>query len=386
MISLTFLAMAKNCRYLIVFKMSISKPSVMPVTEDRLLDADFSMHIHRKQTALFRLENELGMSVALTNYGARLVSLVVPDAQGELADIVLGYDTLLEYMHSSEQYFGATVGRFANRIANGKFSLHGVEFQLEVNDEPNHLHGGLNGFHETIWDAQMVDSNNVLFTHLSKDGASGYPGTVLIEVLYTLTEKGELKIDYKAVSEEPTIINLTNHAYFNLQGAGSGSIQEHRLYINADEFTPVNPKMIPTGEFRAVTDTPFDFRTEKEIGKDWNVSDNQLELAGGYDHNFVLNKEKENSLALAARVAEPVTGRIMEVETTEPGIQLYTANFLSGDDIGREGKPYKARTAFCLETQHFPDSPNQPAFPSVVLEPGKKFTSSTIFRFVHLTV
>jgi len=351
-------------------------------TQTQLNDIELFGQLNGKNVSVFTLKNKCNMTVELTNYGARITRFLVPDSNGITANVVLGYDNLQDYLNSDELYYGAIVGRYANRIANGSFPLDKNLIQLEKNNAENHLHGGFNGLHAVVWDVVEFSSTKVVFRHLSENGEGGYPGNLEIVVSYILNDNGELIIDYQANTDELTIINLTNHAYFNLSGAGNGSIGNHLFFINADFYTPINQHLIPTGELRPVYGSPFNFRMEKEIGKDWDDHAQQIKLAGGFDHNFVIYKTKPESLVLAARVKDPKSGRILEVETTEPGIQLYTANALSGKDIGREGIPYNSRTAFCLETQHFPDSPNKPHFPSTILEPGKQFTSKTIYRFL----
>ncbi len=343
---------------------------------------NFSTSLSGQQVSLYTLKNKNGIEVSLTNYGARIVSCIVPSQDGELADVVLGFNSIDEYLASNEVYFGATVGRYANRIANAKIKLDEQLINLDKNAPPNHLHGGTKGFHSVVWEVSSADIDRIVFRHVSANGQNGYPGVLQVEVTYSLNDSNEITIEYLAVSDEKTIINLTNHAYFNLSGAGSGSVANHSVCINANFFTPVNEFMIPTGEFRKVDGSVFDFRTGKNLGKDWDDDDTQLNRAGGYDHNFVLNKNEGQKPELAARVTDPESGRVLEVDTTEPGIQLYTANALDGSDIGREGVPYESKSAFCLETQHFPNSPNQPNFPNVELEPGKRFTSTTIYRFI----
>jgi len=355
---------------------------MVPIISTKPKISDFTGAISRKETSLVVLENSKGMSVGLTNYGARIVSLRVPDKNNLIADVVLGYNTLLEYLRSNEPYFGATIGRYANRIENGKFDLNGSLVQLDLNENSNHLHGGNSGFHNLIWDVRIQNEHRVVFRLLSENGDSGYPGALSVEVSFTLTEENELLINYSAITEESTIINLTNHAYFNLAGAGAEGVGEHLVTIFADSFTPLNKSHLPTGEIKAVSDTPFDFRKSKAIKADWDNEDAQIQLTGGFDHNFVLNKEEAGTLELAARIEHPESGRILEVKTTEPGLQFYTANKLTGRDIGREGVAYQARTAFCLETQHFPNSPNISGFPSVILDPGIEFKSTTVYRFL----
>jgi aldose 1-epimerase len=330
----------------------------------------------------YTLTNKNGMEARIINFGGTLVSLKVPDRAGKLADVVLGYDTLEEYA-AGTNYFGATIGRYGNRIAHGKFTLDGVKYTLAQNNGENSLHGGAKGFNKVVWTAKEVSSKDgpsLQLNYLSKDGEEGYPGNLSVQVVYTLTDRNELQIDYSATTDKDTVLNLTHHSYFNLRGQGEGDILDHRLTLHADRFTPVDAGLIPTGELRNVQGTPFDFRTPVAIGARINQDDEQLKLGKGYDHNWVLNRKAGDPLSLAAKVEEATTGRVMEVWTTEPGIQFYTGNFLDGKS-GKGGKVYNARYAFCLETQHFPDSPNHPDFPSTVLKPGAHFHSKTIYRF-----
>jgi aldose 1-epimerase len=322
------------------------------------------------------LSNSRGLKAKLMTYGAALISLEVPDRNGRSADIVLGYDSLEGYIKKSP-YFGATIGRCANRISKGRFVLDGVEYKLAINDGENHLHGGLKGFDKVVWKAgpvRLKDAVGVKFTHASPDGAEGYPGNLVCAVIYALSEQDELRISYEAGTDKATPINLTHHSYFNLAGQGSGDILGHELMINADEYTRVDESLIPTGEMMPVVGTPMDFRVPVAIGA------RIAQVAGGYDHNYVL-KKGGGGLSLAARVHEPASGRIMEVSTTEPGLQLYCGNFLDGTIIGKSGRVYYKHYGFCLETQHFPDSPNKPNFPSTILLPGKKYTSLTVHKF-----
>lgn len=330
----------------------------------------------------YTLTNRRGMIAKVMTYGATLTELVVPDRDGKPGNVVLGYDKLEPYL-AGVPYFGATIGRVGNRIAKGKFTLDGKTYSLATNDGPNHLHGGLKGFDKVVWKAQPVAGANgaaVKFTYRSADGEEGYPGNLDVTVVYTLTDDNELRLDYTATTDKATPVNLTNHSYFNLAGDGSGDILGHVLMLAADEFTPVDDTLIPTGEVKAVKGTVFDFTTPTAIG----ARVNQVPVAPpvGYDHNFVLRKaEKANGPRLAARVTEPKTGRTMEVRTTEPGVQFYSGNFLDGTLKNRDGVPYNKHAAFCLETQHFPDSINQPTFPSVVLLPGKTYQTTTLYRF-----
>lgn len=331
---------------------------------------------------LYTLTNNSGVSTKITNYGGIVLTLNVPDKSGQLGDVVLGYDTVAEYLKASP-YFGALIGRYGNRIAQAKFSLNGVEYALAKNDGPNSLHGGIKGFDKVVWQAKTSDSPAgpaLELTYLSPDGEEDYPGNLAVKVVYTLTHNNELRIDYSATTDKDTVVNLTHHSYFNLAGAGNGDILDHELTLNADKFTPIDATLIPTGELRAVADTPFDFTQPTKIGLRINQADEQLKFGLGYDHNWVLNSTG-GSLALAARVYEPSSGRLMEVWTTEPGIQFYSGNFLDGSNVGKGGRVYQHRSGFCLETQHFPDSPNQPNFPSTVLKVGQTYTSTTIYKF-----
>ncbi|MGD0697222.1 MAG: aldose epimerase family protein [Terriglobia bacterium] len=330
---------------------------------------------------LYTLTNRGGMKVTLTNYGGRVVSILVPDRQGKMSDVVLGFDNLDGYL-GNNPFFGALVGRYANRIGKARFTLNGVEYKLAQNDGPNTLHGGVKGFDKVAWTARESSKNPpaLELTYVSPDGEEGYPGKLTSIVVYTLTDSNELKIDYTATTDKDTVLNLTNHAYFNLAGEGNGDILKHEIMINADRFTPVDSTLIPTSELRNVEGTPFDFRKATAIGARIDANDEQIKFGRGYDHNFVLNRTGRG-LSLAARVTEPQSGRVLEVRTTQPGIQFYTGNFLDGSVHGKGGKAYGRRSAFCLETQHFPDSPNQPKFLSAVLKPGQTYHETTIYKF-----
>lgn len=330
---------------------------------------------------IYTLTNSKGAEAKITNYGVAVVSMKVPDRRGKFDDVMLGYDTLDGYL-KGDAYFGAIAGRYANRIAKGRFSLNGTAYSLAKNNGENHLHGGTKGFDKVVWQAESSANKtgaSVEMTYLSRDGEEGYPGNLTVRVIYTLTEDNELKIDFSATTDVDTILNLTNHAYFNLAGAGAGDILNHQMQINADRFVPTDAGSIPTGELRAVKGTPFDFTAPTAIGARIEAADEQLKLGNGYDHTFVLNKTAEQ-LSLAARVSEAASGRVLEVYTTEPGVQFYTGNFLAGA-AGKNGKIYRRRDGFCLETQHFPDSPNQPAFPSTVLKKGGRYVSTTVYKF-----
>jgi len=334
-----------------------------------------------KKVELYTLTNRNGVEAKIMTYGGVVVSLKVPDRNGNLADIVLGYDNLDGYLQDTS-YFGSIIGRYANRIARGKFTLNGVEYRLATNNGENHLHGGLNGFDKVVWDgAATMTPNSVRLklTYASRDMEEGYPGNLLVTVVYTLTDSNELKIDYSATTDKDTVVNLTHHSYFNLAGEGNGNILKHELMVNANRFTPVDSALIPTGELRSVSGTPLDFLRPTAIGARINQDEEQLKLGRGYDHNFVING-RPGVMRRAARAFEQATGRVMEVWTSEPGIQLYTGNFLDGKP-GKGGKPYQFRDGFCLETQHFPDSPNHPKFPGTTLRKGARYQSTTIYRF-----
>lgn len=331
---------------------------------------------------LYTLTNANGVQATITNYGGIIVSLLVPDKNGDMGDVVLGFDSLGRYVENNP-FFGCIVGRYGNRIAKGKFSIDGQEYQLAKNNIGNHLHGGLKGFDQQLWQAKAVERDTAVgveMTYLSKDMEEGYPGNLNVKVTYLLTNDDAIHINYEATTDKKTHCNLTNHSYFNLAGAGSGDILGHELMVNADQFTPVDSTLIPLGDHASVEGTPFDFRNPTSIGARIEADDEQLKIGGGYDHNFVLNRDGEG-MALAATVYEPTSGRVMEVYTEEPGVQFYSGNFLTGSAIGKGGTPYDFRHGFCLETQHFPDTPNQPDYPSTILEPGETYQTSTIYKF-----
>jgi len=332
-----------------------------------------------KEVFLYTLTNKKGDVIKLTNYGASIAEVSVPDRNGVRGNVTFGYDNLAGYK-SGDLYFGKIVGRFANRIAKGKFTLDGIEYTLSLNNGANSLHGGNTGWHSRVWDAQILTKTDypaIKFKYFSPDMEEGYPGNVTAEVVYTWTDDDEIIMDYKVTTDKNTVLNITNHAYFNLHGAGTGDILDHEVVIKASAFTPVDSTLIPTGEIRPVEGTPFDFRSPHKIGERINNPDIQLVLGKGYDHNFVLDNAEE----VDASVYDPLTGRQLEVLTDQPGIQLYTGNFLDGTQKGRGGKIYVYRSGFCLETQHYPDSPNQATFPSTVLTPDEPFISSTTYRF-----
>ena len=335
-----------------------------------------------RQADIYTLTNSRGCEIKITNYGGIVVSLKVPDKNGNIDDIVLGYDNLNDYIEDNP-YFGALIGRYGNRIAKGKFTLEGQQYTLATNNNENHLHGGLKGFDKVVWDAKEIkntDGVGLELEYLSKDGEEGYPGNLSVKVNYFFTNTNHLNIDYFATTDKTTIVNLTHHSYFNLAGAGNGDILNHELMLNADNFTPVDEGLIPTGELRPVKGTPMDFTQSTPIGSRIQQFYRQLVLGKGYDHNWIIN-DYDGSPKVAARVSEPTSGRVMEVHTTEPGIQFYSGNFLDGSNTGKGGKVYKHRYGFCLETQHFPDSPNKPEFPSVILKPGEQYRHTCIYKF-----
>lgn len=344
---------------------------------------DFKAVIEGDSVNLYTLINKSGIRADFTNYGQRLIALHVPDKEGKMGDVVLGLSTLDGYMNGPKNNFGAVIGRYGNRIAKGKFSIKNTKYKLAKNNGENHLHGGNIGFESVIWKARQTAPNQIEFTRISPDMEEGYPGNLDVKVMYILSDNNELKIIYEANTDKTTIINLTNHSYFNLKGEGQGDINDHVMMINASAYTPVDTGLITIGTIESVDGTPFDFTTPKTIRKDLDSNHAQMVIGGGYDHNFVLNETPKNSegLVLAARVTEPTSGRSMEVYTSEPGVQLYGGNFLNGSSTGKSGKPYMKRNAFCLETQHFPDSPNQPNFPSTLLEPGYTYKSTTVYKF-----
>lgn len=347
-----------------------------PKNQDDMKDTTSQPSLNEQTVTL---TNANGLKATITPYGGKVISLYVPDKDGNLADVVLGYDSASQYP-AGNPYFGALIGRYGNRIGKGQFSIDGAAYQLATNNGANALHGGPGGFHNVLWTVAETTANSITLTYISADGEEGYPGTFTAKVIYTLTDSNELTIDYEATTDKTTVVNLTHHSFFNLAGEGVGDILNHELQIIADAFTPVDEGLIPTGELKPVAGTPFDFNKPTAIGARINQEDVQLKYGKGYDHNWVLTR-KGDGLSLAAVVTEPTSGRTMEVWTTEPGLQFYSGNFLNGSDGGKGGKQYQFRTAFCLEAQHFPDSPNKPEFPSTLLRPGSVYTQKTVYRF-----
>ncbi|WP_211316383.1 aldose epimerase family protein [Niabella yanshanensis] len=343
--------------------------------------AKFEKELNGKKTGIAFLSNKKGMQVAITNYGARLVSAVIPDKKGKPVDIVVGFNSIDEYIKATGRNYGATVGRYANRMAKGQFTLDGTTYQLPLNNNGNNLHGGPMGFNEQVWDWVKVADQSVTLAYLSKDGENGFPGNLKVTITFSLSNKNELKIAYTATTDKKTVLNLTNHSYFNLEGGGN--VTGYNVSVNADRYTPVNEMMLPTGEIAPVANTPFDLRRPIVVSAVVDQPNQQLQYGGGFDHNFALNKKKGSKRPeFAAMAVSPKSGITMKVFTTEPGIQFFTANTLKGADKDRNGQPINAREAFCFETQHFPDSPNHPNFPTTVLKPGEKFESATVYQLI----
>jgi len=340
----------------------------------------FEKTIDGKQVSIWTLKNKNGAEMCVTNYGGKVVSLFVPDKDNHFVDVVTGYNSIDDYLKSGEIYFGAAIGRVGNRIALGKFALNGQEFNLAVNNGPNHLHGGVKGFHAVVWDAKQIDDNTLELSYLAKDMEEGYPGNLQIKMMYKLTDDNEFSIEYYATTDKPTLCNLTHHSYFNLSGEGHETVLDHVLQINANSFTASDEGLIPTGELMPVSGTPLDFTSPTTIGERIEADYDALKMGAGYDHNYVLNKAS-GKIELAATAYSPVTGIQMDIYTDQPGIQLYSGNWMNGTEIGKKGKPYMKRAAFCLETQHFPDSPNKPEFPSITLNPDETYRHTCIHKF-----
>jgi aldose 1-epimerase len=346
-----------------------------------LLVEAFEKIVDGKQTGLYTLTNPSGSEVTVTNYGAKIVSMQVPDKNGKMTDVVLGHPTIEEYLASEEPYFGAVCGRTGNRIANGRFTLDGKEYQLAVNNGPNSLHGGIKGFNAVVWDVKKATENSIELFYLSPDGEEGYPGNLSVTITYTLTDDNALDIAYRATTDKTTILNLTNHSYFNLSGEGDPSIGDHLLMLNADTYLPTDETAIPYGPAENVKGTPMDFTQPLAIGSRINDDFQQLHFGKGYDHTYVLNKNSDDEYGFAGYCISPKTGIKMEMHTTEPGVQLYTGNWMTGNFEAKNGNRYPERSAVCFETQHFPDSINKPDYPSVVLKPDEVFNSRTTYRF-----
>lgn len=354
---------------------STMKQSIIPYK------SKFEKTIEGKRTSLFFLKNNNGMTAAITNYGGRVVSLLVPAKDGKMVDVVVGFGSVEDYERSTEPYFGASIGRYGNRIAKGTFSLDGKRYTLFKNNGPNTLHGGKKGFQAVVWDAVQPNDSTLQLSYVSKDGEEGFPGDLTVKIIYTLTSDNALQISYDANTNKNTVINLTNHSFFNLNGEGSGTILNHTLQIFADQYTPVDSTLIPTGKLEPVKNTPFDFNSLTSIGSRINMKDEQLTNGKGYDHNFVLKDGQSKSLRHAAIVRGDLTGIEVDVYTKEPGLQFYSGNFMQSNNTFKGGTKDDFRTAFCLETQHYPDSPNQPDFPSTVLSPGKVYNTETVYKF-----
>jgi aldose 1-epimerase len=354
----------------------------MNKTKDNITKADFGKTPDGTPVEIYTLHNARGAEARILTYGGIVQSLYMPDKNGKLDDIVLGFDSLDGYLTNSP-YFGALIGRYGNRIGGGEFTLEGKTYHLAKNNNGNTLHGGLKGFDKVVWTAQPMETSHgpaLVLTYLSRDGEEGFPGNLMVTAIYTLTDNNELKLEYTATTDKPTIVNLTHHSYFNLDGQGSGSILDESVYINANEITPTDSGLIPTGKFLNVTGTPFDFRKPTVIGTRINDPDPALQYGPGYDHNWVINKPL-GQFGLMARVTDPKSGRVMEVWSDQPGLQFYAGNFLDGTIVGKDGKVYQRRSALCMEPQHYPDSPNKPNFPSVELKPGQTYHNTIVYKF-----
>ncbi|MDR0574420.1 MAG: galactose mutarotase [Tannerella sp.] len=343
--------------------------------------ANFQKTVDGKETWLCVLTNKAGSELTLLNYGAKIVSVMIPDKNGKMTDVVTGHASIEDYQTSEEPYFGAVCGRYGNRIAKGRFTLEGVLYdKLAINNGPNSLHGGIKGFNAVVWEMKQIDEQTVELKYASANGEEGFPGKLDTTITYRLTDDNEVVITYHAITDKTTVLNLTNHSYFNLSGAGDPSIGDHLLTINADYYLPTDDTAIPFGPKEKVEGTPMDFRTPHEVNERINDDFEQLKFGKGYDHTYILNK-KENELSFCARCISPKTGIVMDTFTTEPGVQLYTGNWMSGNHEGKNGQRYPMRSALCLETQHFPDSPNKPEYPSTTLHPGEIFESRTVYKF-----
>ena len=366
---------------IIVFEALFMKDKIIDNEIVLMKKKSFESIINNKKTKIFTLKNKDGMTVEITNYGARVVSIWVKDKYGNFDDVVLGCNNIQDYIEAEEKYLGATIGRYANRIKNAKFSINENSYLLTVNNNTNHLHGGNKGFHNVVWNVISHKYNKLELAYFSKDMEEGYPGNLKVKVIYTVNDANELKINYEATSDKKTHVNLTHHSYFNLSGSDRINIEQHKLMINSNYYIPVDKNLIPTGNVQSVKDSPFDFKYYKTIGKEINVKHPQIKLGGGYDHNFII--DKKTNYDLAARVYEEKSGRIMEVFTNQPGIQFYSGNFLNGKTKGKNNTFMEYRSAFCLETQHFPDSPNNEQFPSTLLNPKETYKATCSYRFSY---
>ncbi len=363
------------------FGCSHKKQSVFTDTVEKIDVAAFEQTIDGKPTSLYTMVSENGMGIKVTNFGARVVAICVPDANGDAVDVAIGYDNLDDYTNpDKESFYGAAIGRYGNRIDDAKFELDGVDYILPANNNGNQLHGGPKGYHDVVWNAEQVSDSKIIFSYLSPDGEMGYPGNLKVSMVYELTSENGLRIEYTATTDKATVCNLTHHSYFNLSGEGSETINDHVLMINADKITPVDERLIPTGELADVNGTPFDFTSPTPIGQRVNSNNQQMQYGNGYDHNWVLNSSDEK-VALAATLYSPVTNIFMEVYTDQPGVQFYGGNFIDGSTVGKQGGAYEYRSGMCLETQHFPDSPNKPQFPSTTLRPDDTYKHICEYRF-----
>tara|TARA_R110001592_G_scaffold292843_2_gene562335 strand:- start:1976 stop:3160 length:1185 start_codon:yes stop_codon:yes gene_type:complete len=358
-------------------KTNIEKKSSV---EEFLKPTKFDTVINGKQVKLYWIKNK-SIEVAITNYGGRIVGLWVPDKNNKMTDVVVGFGNIEDYVNSSERYFGATIGRVGNRIAKGKFTLEGKEYSIPINNGENTLHGGKKGFQDVVWDVVQPDENTIELSYTSPDLEEGFPGNLKVKVTYTATVDRSITMKYEATTDKPTVVNLTNHAFFNLNGEGSGTILNHMVKFYADKFTPVDKGLIPTGELKSVKGTPFDFTSSHTIGERIGLENEQLSNGNGYDHNFVLNGTKKEGMNYAATITGDISGITMDVFTAEPGLQFYSGNFMKGSNTFKSGAKDDYRTAFALETQHFPDAPNQPNFPSIVLKPGDTYSTMTVYVF-----
>lgn len=372
----------KRFIFTVLFSAALLSSCAEKTRQPALVDASKFKMSEDNRVGLYTLSNDRGLIMQVTNFGGRVVSLFTPDRNGVMDDIVLGYENIDKYVNNpGERFLGAAIGRYGNRIAGGQFTLNGQQYQLSTFDNGQCLHGGDYGFDRVVWNVDSVARDYILLSYLSKDMEEGFPGNLEVKMAYRLTPDNEFRIEYSAITDKPTPVNLTHHSFFNLKGEGNGTINTHELRIAANRYTPVDSVLIPTGELADVTGTPFDFRKPTPIGSRLDEKNAQFDNCRGYDHNFVLNRTTDSDLELAASVYEPSNGRYMEVWTTEPGIQFYGGNFFDGTTTGKSGKPYKFRESFALETQHFPDSPNQASFPSTILNPGKTYHHICIYKF-----